>query len=532
LHAIDGVISAGSTRVYLREGENGYHLPTELQLFKLGSAWALAASAHEVVSEHAPKVRLELQASGFTGDVTVAGYSNAVGHYIPTQRMFAAGGYESGVWLTYDRTGTGIWGDADFVSGYTKLRQGSFTDVRPISDILAGSRPTLESARFRSPVTFNAGTASETHTFFETEWVTAFYRDTSNQLRLARWNRGVWDAPIAAIGGTLASDPVVASYAADRHDIFYRRTDGLLGQTFWSSGAPWWSTFTHSAPQISSAPGAVSWGGVRAGNGRIDVVAVRADNGKLQHFWFDGSPSSTPWLTEEVPGSPTLVASQRLAIVSSRSGRIEIYVRDTDGALRFVALNKTGSSNVWEAWRNLSTGAQSDPVAVAYAPGETMAFVRASDGNLYARGVSVESGVFPSGSWLRFDGCGGSFGQAGTAVGNPTAASAAPGRIVLFARNAANQVCRWDLTGLSSGAPNLSGVAWEFQALATTAEADPVAVRSTRGTDLAFIHPIGGSRNLAFTHWMEGSIMHPFETSATVSCTFADERQCFWKPTN
>jgi hypothetical protein len=551
---IEGVIKAASRRIYMDEcrdvfpgstqcNKTGYALPVEVQLFTFGSQWALAASAHEVVSEYAPMVRAWLP--GFSRGVTIAGYSNGVGNYFPTRRMLdnvdaasgSKGGYERIAERIYNRTGFQDWQDLDFIRGFLALRGDMEIHTRA-GDILPTSRPALESARFRSPINLGG-----TNTFFETEWVSAFYRDTSNQLRIARWNRDKWDAAVSPLGGTLASDPVVASFAVDRHDIFYRRTDGYLGQTFWSSAWPSWSTYQHEGPPITSDPAAVSWGGTRGvagghGSGRIDVVAVA--NGKLEHFWFDGSPASAQWRREQVPGSPapTLRDAQRPAIVSSREGRIEVYVRGNDDTLWFVALNKSGSTNTWEAWKNLSTGMQSDAVAVAYAPGETLGFVRALDGNVYARGVSVESSIFPAGGWLRFDGCGGNFGQPGSVVGAPTVTAAAPGRVVVFARKSDNVLCRWDLTGLSSGAPNLSGVAWQLTVLNASAAADPVAVRSTRGTEVAFVGfnppPNQGSHALTFLHWNEGSIMHPFEPNQPIAgpfCTFADERQCLWKPT-
>jgi hypothetical protein len=72
-----------------------YSLPTDLEILQIGddpsspTAWTLAASSHEVVSEFAGQVRnqwpVDAQAS-----VTLLGYSNSVTSYLPTQRMIDA----------------------------------------------------------------------------------------------------------------------------------------------------------------------------------------------------------------------------------------------------------------------------------------------------------------------------------------------------------------------------------------------------------------------------------------------------------
>lgn len=259
----------------------------------------------------------------------------------------------------------------------------------------------------------------------------------------------------------------------------------------------------------------------------MDVVAVSTTGGLL-HFWFDGSPATAAWMFEAVPGSPELLVGQRPAIVSSREGRVEVYVRGVDNTLWFVALNQQGSSTSWEPWQNLSTGLFSDPAAAAFAPNESIAAVLGGDGNVYARGITIGSAIFPAQSWLRFDGCGGAYGQPGGVVGAPAVVSSAPGRIVVFAQTANGTTCRWDLSGLSSGT-DLSHVGWQLTMSSNVSmPAAIVASRTTRGSELAFVDANGA---LQIEHWNEGSILHPFEVGNDLLCSFSDERQCLWKPT-
>jgi hypothetical protein len=523
---VDGPVAIASTRAYLRD-LTGNYLPTELELFTLGTDWALAASAHEVVSEYAASVRAQFP--GFARGVTLAGYSNAVGSYIPTRRMISlpspTNGYEPGSYYLYFRPGYPDWQDADLVSsGFGALSSKFKSELVAASSIRTGSLPAIVNAQYRS--SYLTGTAA----IADTERVDAFYRTTANQLMQVTSNGGRWTVPAGPLNGangTLASDPVAVSWAPDRYDVFYRRTDGWLGQTYWNSVLGW-TTYVHTeGATITSDPAAVSWGGTRGGPGRIDVVAV-GTNGLLQHYSFDGRPMPAFWSFEQVPGSPQLRTSQRPVIVSSRAGRVEIYVRDVNDALRFVALNRQGGSVTWEPWKDLSNGLVSDPVAVAYAPGESLAFVRKADGNVYARGVSTEVGVFPSSSWFRFDGCGGSFGNPGGIVGALAAVSSAPGRVTLFARASSGNLCRWDLIGLSSGAPNSSQVAWQLTLPAMNVSSDFASARTTRGAGIAF-HLSG---QLDLVHWNEAEVNRPFELGNNLQCSFADERQCIWSPTD
>jgi neutral ceramidase len=76
-------------------------LPVELQMIRIGgdpsksTSWTLLASAHEVVSEYGPKVRAKIPERV---NLTLAGYSNAVESYLPTERM-----------MLFDRSSCGLW---------------------------------------------------------------------------------------------------------------------------------------------------------------------------------------------------------------------------------------------------------------------------------------------------------------------------------------------------------------------------------------------------------------------------------------
>jgi hypothetical protein len=76
-------------------------LPLELQMIRIGgdpakpTSWTLLASAHEVVSEYGPKVRARIPERT---NLTLAGYSNAVESYLPTERM-----------MQFDKSSCGLW---------------------------------------------------------------------------------------------------------------------------------------------------------------------------------------------------------------------------------------------------------------------------------------------------------------------------------------------------------------------------------------------------------------------------------------
>jgi hypothetical protein len=76
-------------------------LPVELQMIRIGgdpsksTSWTLLASAQEVVSEYGPKVRAKIPERT---NLTLAGYSNAVESYLPTERM-----------MLWDKSSCGLW---------------------------------------------------------------------------------------------------------------------------------------------------------------------------------------------------------------------------------------------------------------------------------------------------------------------------------------------------------------------------------------------------------------------------------------
>jgi hypothetical protein len=81
-----------------------------------------------------------------------------------------------------------------------------------------------------------------------------------------------------SLGGGLTSGPAVASWAANRLDVFARGGDDALWHKFWDGTS--WHDWESLGGSLTSDPAAVSWG-----PNRIDAFARGGDNALWHKFW-------------------------------------------------------------------------------------------------------------------------------------------------------------------------------------------------------------------------------------------------------
>ena len=218
-----------------------------------------------------------------------------------------------------------------------------------------------------------------------------------NQLNLKFGTTTPW----YSLGGVLTSSPAVASWGANRTDVFVRGSDNALWHRSWNGTS--WSAWESLGGVLSDDPAAVSG----AAN-RIDVV-VRGTTNVLWRRSFNG----TSWSAWENIGG---VATSAPAVASWGASRLDVVVRGTDNALWHRAWNGTG----WGAWDSAGGVANSKPAAVSWAAGRVDLFVRGSDNALWHRSGDG------SGAWSPWD------SLAGVLAGGPASSSCASGHLDVF----------------------------------------------------------------------------------------------------
>jgi len=192
------------------------------------------------------------------------------------------------------------------------------------------------------------------------------------------------------LGGSLSSDPAVASWAPRQLHVFARGDDGTLVHT--SFDGTRWSGWESLGGELSSAPAAVAWG-----PGHIDVFARGAD-GALVHRWFD---SGVGWSAWESLGN-ALAPGSRPIVSSSEAGQLDVYVHGADNDLRHLSyrngvgwrLGRTEEADQlrwypgafdWLPWAPLPDAATSDPAVAVWDTGRLDMFARGADGRLMHR---------------------------------------------------------------------------------------------------------------------------------------------------
>jgi hypothetical protein len=130
----------------------------------------------------------------------------------------------------------------------------------------------------------------------------------------------------------LASGPAAAGWGSEETEVWAIHEDGRLYDRYWD-GTSWHQWETLGAPpgvRLVGQPAAAAQDAER-----IDVIAP-GDDGKLWHRWWDGR-GWVPW--REIDGAPRGVTSVAADWVGSR---LDVYVRDAERALWYIALRDPG----------------------------------------------------------------------------------------------------------------------------------------------------------------------------------------------
>lgn len=146
-----------------------------------------------------------------------------------------------------------------------------------------------------------------------------FVRDTANAL----WRRhydGTWHA-WESLGGSLASDPAVASWQAGRLDVFARGAADNALWHIWFDGN--WHAWESLGGSILAGPAATSWG-----PNRLDVF-VRGADSALWHIGWD----VLLWGGWESLGGSCLADS---AATSWGPDRLDVFTLGPDATLQHI----------------------------------------------------------------------------------------------------------------------------------------------------------------------------------------------------
>jgi hypothetical protein len=164
-------------------------------------------------------------------------------------------------------------------------------------------------------------------------------------------------------GGTIQSAPAVASWAANRLDVFALGGDGKLNQQWWDGAT--WHGWQSRGGVFKGGPAAVSWG-----PNRIDVF-VRGMDDHLGHLWWNGSA----WQGWQDLGG-TLTSAP--AAASWAANRLDVFAAGSDGNLK----HKWWDGSTWHDWENLGGKFKGAPAAVSWGPNRIDIFVRGMDDHL------------------------------------------------------------------------------------------------------------------------------------------------------
>jgi hypothetical protein len=241
------------------------------------------------------------------------------------------------------------------------------------------------------------------------------------------------------LGGNIVDGPAVASPAPRRYDVYAQAGDQIWHRPF--SFGRWGSWTKIVAAGVASKPAAVSWG-----PGRVDLVA-RASDGSLLHWWGDGDSFSGP----ESLGGSFLYAP---AIASRGPGQLQVFAIASDHQLHVREWN----GSTWSSWSTLGGWCNASPAAVSMDASSTDVLVRGSDNGLWRRWQRGST-------WFGFESLG------GTLTSGPAAASIAPGRLEVYARDAAGAIAAITLSPLG-------WEAWKTAPVSGGVTSDPAAINA------------------------------------------------------
>lgn len=210
---------------------------------------------------------------------------------------------------------------------------------------------------------------------------TAF--DPFDSLRAAQSCGGVASPthPFTALGGSLTSDPDMASDTPGQFDVVGRGADNAIWHRSWTGTT--FSSWVSLGGGARSGPAVVS-----AGADRLDLFARGLDDALWQRTRVAGSWG--PW--ESLGG----IISSDPDAASSGNGDIVVTVRGADGAVWY----RTFGGSSWTVWQSAGGGVRSSAAVASVEPGSFDVFAQGLDNAVWRR--TSTNGVF--GPWSQVGG--------------------------------------------------------------------------------------------------------------------------------
>ncbi len=182
-----------------------------------------------------------------------------------------------------------------------------------------------------------------------------------------KWFSGTWSG-WESLGGVASSPPAVATWGPGRLDLFVRGTNNQLYTKHYAAGAGW-SRWTSLGGTLTSGPAVASWA-----PGRLDVFA-RGTGNVLLHKWYNGRWSAWETLGGTLSGEP--------AAASPGARKLDVFARGTNNALYIKSYNVGGTG--WSRWTSLGGTLTSSPSATVPNKGVAAVFVAGTGGRYYYR---------------------------------------------------------------------------------------------------------------------------------------------------
>jgi hypothetical protein len=208
--------------------------------------------------------------------------------------------------------------------------------------------------------------------------IDTFWRGTDNQLHTTSWNGGGW--PSRSLGGSLSSAPTALKLTSGHIAVFARSSTNSLLRIDWN-GTEWETSFTdYGSPAVPPSPSGtgIDGTGIRAFTA-LDgvsltfkpVVLARGSNGNLHMLDFRTGPipAWVPVTGGGYVGNPALV---------NCNGTTLMFVRAGDNALKYARWTNSG----WTAFVSLGGILTASPTAVSIASNRVDVFVRDTNGAL------------------------------------------------------------------------------------------------------------------------------------------------------
>jgi len=190
-----------------------------------------------------------------------------------------------------------------------------------------------------------------------------FVRGPADHVWHIWWNGSAWSG-WEDLDGLTQDAPAACSWGPDRIDLFARGTDNALWHKYWNGSA--WSSWVSLGGALSSAPAVTAWGA-----NRLDVL-VRGPSNHLWHKWWNGSAWSG-W--EDLGGA----LADAPAVASQGVNKLDVFVR---GPFDHV-WQKSWTGAAWTDWVDRGGVTNAAPAACSWGANRLDVFARGVDNRLY-----------------------------------------------------------------------------------------------------------------------------------------------------